>query len=442
VNSEPLTLEALNAEIGPKEFWESREQLALIRDWARARRAAPYATLAETLARITCRVSPAVQLPPLVGGNGTLNMLFAVTGDSGVGKGASSGAAEAAAQWADETIPMLIPTVPIGSGEGIAKTFGSGRSKDGIQTVNRICYSALFTVREIDTFTALKNRSSSTISGQLRHVYSGEEIGFGYGDADKRVIIPAHQYRACLIAGVQPGRGETLLEDADGGLPQRFAWFPTTDSEAPDQQPDTPEMITWKKPSEITRVMMSDTKPTLLPVCEQARSTIDSERVKRLRGESGGLDGHSLYTRLKLAAALGLFHGHFAVTEEDWQLAGHLMFVSDMTRDMVADTLKANKARRSEAQGHAEAARDAVRESEMERRMVSKVTDRIIGVLLKTGDWVSASDLRRALRAELRQYFDDAITALKGSGRIEAAGATGANGVTGSRYRLATPTES
>src|SRR5258707_333753 len=91
--------------------------------------------------------------------------------------------------------------------------------------LNLILYSALLQIREIDTWAALKDRTGSTLIPELRKLYSGEELGFGYADPDKRVLIPDHSYRACIIAGVQPGRGQALLADADGGTPQRFCWL-------------------------------------------------------------------------------------------------------------------------------------------------------------------------------------------------------------------------
>ena len=78
---------AVDARTG--DFWDARPGLGLIRDWARARLASPYATLGEVLTGVTGRVQPAVQLPALIGGPGSLNMLIAAVGPSGEGKGAA-----------------------------------------------------------------------------------------------------------------------------------------------------------------------------------------------------------------------------------------------------------------------------------------------------------------------------------------------------------------
>ena len=78
------------------DFWTRRPELTAIRARARARRASPYATLGEVFARVICRMPPGLQLPAIVGGNGSLNMLIASVGASGDGKGAAAGAASGA----------------------------------------------------------------------------------------------------------------------------------------------------------------------------------------------------------------------------------------------------------------------------------------------------------------------------------------------------------
>ena len=136
-------------------------------------------------------------------------MLIAIVGKSGSGKNAATATAHAAFKWEGVMgiIDKLVPRVPIGSGEGLVKSFGfNAREKDtGRTKLVPTDVSAIITIPEIDTFSAINARSGSTISPELRKLYSGETLGFGWADVSKRVIIPAHTYRSCVIAGVQPG---------------------------------------------------------------------------------------------------------------------------------------------------------------------------------------------------------------------------------------------
>lgn len=59
------------------EFWQARPELALIHRWAKARRASPEATLGLVLARVVAAVPPFVVLPPLIGGEVSLNLRWA-----------------------------------------------------------------------------------------------------------------------------------------------------------------------------------------------------------------------------------------------------------------------------------------------------------------------------------------------------------------------------
>ncbi len=115
--------------------------------------------------------------------------------------------------------------MPVGSGEGLArqyKHFEKGEIVDDRDAV-------IFTAAEIDGLIALSNRLGSTITSQLRSAFSGERLGFANRDDHRRIILEPHTYRLGLNIGVQPERAEALLDQSDGGLPQRFIWVPATD---------------------------------------------------------------------------------------------------------------------------------------------------------------------------------------------------------------------
>jgi hypothetical protein len=417
------------------EFWRARKELALIQKWARARQAAPFAVLAEILAEVTCHIPPAVQLPPLIGGNGTLNMLIASTGYSSAGKGAAAGTARAAFAWRGF---MGRQRLPLGSGEGLAKAFGYVRYDKETQQHDlvRTDYSVIVEITEIDTYDALSSRMGATLSPQLRQLYSGEPLGFGYADAKKRVIIPAHTYRSCVVAGVQPGRGAVILDDVDGGFAQRWLWLPATDPEAPDTPPNAPGRMTWYPPDSLSRIAADDTEPYVMAVCEKAEDEIRAERLPDLRGQSDGLEGHSRYTRLKVAAALSLLGGSDAVEDEDWALAGYLMEISDATRDTTESLLREKAAAANVARGRREGIRADVAATTANKRATERIGKNVLRGMPDYPAWQSERDIRRNIANRDRDSLDEVLDNLVEIGRLERRKLEGRADRIGVQYRL------
>src|SRR5699024_9434577 len=209
---------------------------------------------------------------------------------------------------------------------GIAHLFAK-RTRDGVE---RHTTAALLTIPEVDTLAALRGRQGSTLMPELRKAWSGEGLGFAYADPAKRLPVEAFTYRLCVLLGVQPGRAEVLFEDEDGGTPQRLLWVPTVDPSMPDEVPDDPPMLSWKYPA--WPIASIDGK-AVLPICDEAVSTIRKARLERVRGNGEALDGHALLTRLKIAAVLGLLDGRAEVIDDDWRIAGRIMVISDRTRE-------------------------------------------------------------------------------------------------------------
>jgi hypothetical protein len=404
------------------DFWQSRPILKHVREYARARRTSPWAVLGVVLLRIMATVPPHYVLPPIIGGPASLNLFLAVVARSGGGKGASEAAAADAVNVGEE-----IRTSGVGSGEGILHQYvhhvpENKRTGDPAR-VEQHTTSVLFTASEVDTLAALHARQSSTLLSGLRQLYMGEELSFAYVDPTKRLKLERHGYRAGLVVGVQPARAGVLLDDRDGGTPQRFLWLPGRDAEMPQTAPPTPDRWTWTWPSTAKLTGDPFTGRIAIPVCDLARSTIDSEHVKRNHGEGDALDGHRLLTHLKWAAALGISDERIEVSEEDWHLAGTVMEISDATRNGIVAELAEERMRANTARGHADAERDVIREETVAEAAVQRVC-RLVMKRLEGGERGRA-DLRRTLASPDRGYFDAAIDRLLAAGQI-----TSADGVT------------
>jgi len=324
----------------------------------------------------------------------------------------------------------LLNLRPVGSGEGLTHTFVK-RTKSG--DIEQHTKAVLGDIPEVDTLAALGSRNGSTLLPLLRQAYMGELLGFGYADPTKRLTVQEHQYRLCLTIGVQPRRSGVLLDDADGGTPQRLLWLPALDRNAPDEPPDRPERMRWQLP----RLPPHDRHDgrIRLPVCESARQAVDEARLSTIRGDAAALDGHALLARLKVAAALALLDGRAEVAEDDWTLAGTVLDVSDRTRGRVVETLRRTSADTNHARAEAEGERAVVVAGKVEDAVVRRVAQLLTRKLAGTADGLSGGVLRHRLPGRDRVHFDTAVDRLVEAGQSTAERIRG-QGTVGVHYRL------
>jgi hypothetical protein len=383
-----------------EQFWEQRASLRHVRDFARGRRVCPWSTLGVVLVRAACHLPPHVYLPPLVGGRTSLNLFCALVGPSGVGKGGSESAGRDAITFTGTTIEQL-DELPLGSGEGIARTLGD-RSE---------IHTALFTAAEIDSLAALFTRQGSTLEGELRKLWTGETLGFTNAQKDTRTRVERLSYRAGVIVGVQPLRAHTLLNGADGGTPQRFMWMPVLDPQRPTDRPPRID------PHKVT---IPDFLPGELDVPDTAVQAIDEHQaaIHRQDPDVDPLAGHALLCRLKIACAVMVLDERMKLNEDDWRLAGHVMAVSDHTRASVQDAAREQARTVNHARAHAAAEREEI----ISERKLQRCKDGILRVIarLSDGQWIPGSQLRRSLKSDVRDYFDSAAADLIAENRISA----------------------
>jgi hypothetical protein len=392
-----------------REFWSARPVLAHIHRYAQARAAGPWGALGSVLVRAACAVPPRIMLPPIVGGPMSLNLFTALVGHSGLGKNAADAVGREAVRLIYARLLSNPIELPIGTGEGIAKTFrqaDAGPDDDAPDT-------AIFTAPEIDTLAALIGREGSTTEPELRKVYSGEQLGFANAQKHTRTRVAAHSYRAGLIVGAQPKRCGGLFRGADGGTPQRFTWLPVDDPDAPYELPEIPQVMTIDIPAIFG---------PHLKVPEKVRAEILAHRRAMLRRDPvDPLDGHRLLSQLKVAAALMVLDSPnrevCEITDEDWSLADVVMAVSNQTRESIRREVE-HKAR---AANRARALDAAEREEIGDDRRLQRTREAITRWLAKvSGDgWTARRDLMPKVKANLRGYFDEAIAQLTDEGQIE-----------------------
>lgn len=330
--------------------------LAGVRQAARAGDSSPWSVLGGVLALVSAHTPHTYCLP----GRGSLNLFVGFVGPSGAGK--STGWAVAGRHLnidhgllSDVNTPHAL-AVSTPTGEGILAAFLTRNPSDDPDVRKATPYvprdqpNVIVHVDEIDQLAASSGRAGSTIEPILNSLWSGTETGTQTADAERRRHLAAHSYRVAMAVGIQPDRaGHLLSTTAQGsGTAQRWLWLPALDPAAVE---DVDEImpLTWRCPFIPWSPHGGGVRIVAFPAAVMAE--IKAERRARLRGEHVGLDSHATLQRMKVAANLALLHGEIEVSDAMWDIAGHVMDVSDETRAAAVATLARAAVERSRAKG-------------------------------------------------------------------------------------------
>ncbi|MGP9580929.1 hypothetical protein [Brachybacterium sp. AOP35-5H-19] len=349
-------------------WWAQREDLLALYSYAHQQGASPAAVLNAAIMMTLARTPSNVALPGIRGGRrGSLNLFGALVGKSGAGKGAATDAAEDGIIFhggSDYTVGQG------GSGEGLIGKFGhievDKETKE--KRVFRDADAVLLDIAEISGLGAQMSRSGSTLSDQILKAFSGSRLGFGYAGANG-FEIDRHSYRLTMIAGVQPENSGILLGQDGSGLPQRFIWAHAAAPDAPDFDPKAiaPDPVHVHLPHwDYGEYIVSMDEPVLLKIGQNSRE---------LAKDSGlGLDGHAMFSRVKVAAALTFMRGAKHITEEDWQMSSGVMAHSDHARQYCVGVLESLQSeenrRRGRARDEVDAAADLERDTRIRNNLV------------------------------------------------------------------------
>jgi len=400
-------------EEGEDWFWNSREDLTTIRQWAQAQRVAPWALLGEILAEVIARIPPNYALPDVIVGPGTLNMLMAITGDSGAGKGGAAAVARMALDIDEpkasadgrELNPYMKPDrIPVGSGEGLVKNYSFRAG--GIQQL--VSHTSIITAYEIDTLSAMVGRSSETLTSQLRHLFSGEQLGFGYSNPASRVMIAPFTYRGVFVAGVQPDRSSVIISDTGSGFAQRWIFLDAIDPWAPDDKPPKPDRIKWSLPDGVfvDEESCARGEPTeFFIICGEAAAEIQSTRDLAIKGQGDKFRSHHLYAQEKFAMGLALLARRTEMTCEDWRLAEYAMERSDLLREACKAALRRQKLAGVREEGRMDGVRHIASEDVKARTENKRLAD-----LIKKHVYKDSRISRGKLANRMRQYSPEVIS--------------------------------
>ena len=404
-------------------FWQSRDSLTQVLNAAHARMSSPWAVLGHCAARALTWARPKTVLPPLIGGPGSLNSFFVVTAASGGGKSAAAGVAR-------DLIDQYFEQRTLGSGEGFLDAFT--RPKDDETGEPAGYYEAiLFQADESDTISALSARSGSTLLATLRTAWVADTIGFGYRGRT-REKLDAHTYRACLVVSMQNARAGWLIDDAGGGTPQRFMWFPATDPRV--------SRTNWTG-NPLPRLNLPHWQqfqyPKILTVPDAARDAVHEAHERRQRGEGDALDGHALFCRLKFAYALTVLDGRTDMTDEDWELSGIAAEISARTREWVRHSIARAESEANVRIGRARGEQQTVAE-ESKDELLARRNAQVRGWLVKklAAGPATTRELTLAAPSSSRRYLPGVLAVLKADGVIVDEDVKASRGPAGSRWSL------
>lgn len=459
-----------------RQFWQRRQELREV--WWRSQvgDVSPWAVLGHVLANVAARVGPHVQLPPKggVGAPASLNILVAVSGNSGDGKGLSAGVARAL--MGNPRPPQRKP----GTGQGIAAMFTEQTKEGPVQSNDTV----VLNVSEITQLGAHMNQQGATITSTLLEVYMGEELGEHYANKELRRPVREGTYRLALVAGVQPDNASIIFDHAASGLPQRFLWFPAHWDDAvlpesglvpPAPGPEMARFRAWhavlpgtlddsigvaewspgdaadklqapgggKKKGE-PEAIPAPIKETLLvtygPQMERdvrldsrrRRNKIKSQNAEGVDG-GGDPDSHLLLTRIKAATLLAVWLDHTThVSDEMWQLSSWVIWVSSWTRQKAHGRIRAKAAEKNAGRAAAQVAvRDAVRTADdrAHNAVYIRALDRLLHVVTGAGGWIAkagAVGITKKMSSTEKRTFreagvdlDDVLADLVIAGKLE-----------------------
>lgn len=325
----------------PAAVWDARPLLSMIRQAAQARRVGPDAALGAVLARVAWLTDHRSLLPPLVGGNGTLDFISAIVGKSGRGK-------SAAMTLAEHLLPLPHGwkqhfSVGLSTGEGVIEKYMGMASepnpddpKKKIRVRKQTRTNGLFSLDEGAALQSLGDRKGSTVLATLRSAWVGAQLSTPNATEDRDRHLDALSYRFAMVIGFQTALAVHLIADAVAGTPQRLAWFRTGDPTARRGRGAKPP---WPGALALDFGQRTFTlDPTIADFVDDVAVDVLLDVDER-----DDLDSHRELLRLKIAALLAVLDDRDDVNVEDWAIAGLILESSDTVRN---DVLTAGREKR------------------------------------------------------------------------------------------------
>jgi hypothetical protein len=407
-------------ETDPEDIWETSNRLRHIHQQAQALLLPPWTFLGAVLGIVLAATGPHVTLPARIGYKGSLNLLVALVGPSGGGKTTSVAAAR------DYLNQQQIPIHELGTGQGVTSGYTRAPGPKEPEPV-QFNDTVLWLSDEIGSLTAHTGMKGSNLLPILKQAYSGSQLGARYAGRDNRRAVLAHRYRAAFLVGVQPAYAAVILNDLEGGFPQRWIWLPTHDPNVPDEPPERPPPWAWRGSQRLNAhgPVEGDEEVPLqgeyqLSLLELAQQQMVRARQQRLKLAGDPMTSHRLLSQAKVAAALALLHERARIETWEWETAQLIMERSDLTRLACEAAIRKAK----DAQLIGEANTEQRKAEYLEQQRSARIAQWAKRTLLRKANpdddgWVTWRVLTQAVNGDDRIHLPAVLEKLMEVGEVE-----------------------
>lgn len=434
----------------PDEFWNARPLFQGIRAHAFHRIESADSTLHAFLAAYTARIPHQYELD--TGVSVPVKSLFfsIIAAESGEGKGSATSLGYKLAK-------NELPTVPMGSGEGLIEAFLELQVDEDDETNYRldkstgekvlisnpkrkkvqVVHNLLVSESEGSSFVSLMERPQSQLQTTILKMAVGEDLGQTNAYADSSRFVPAGSYSAGAVIGVQYEGAGSLLARHGVGLAQRFFWATAIDPKAY-YLPETPPELQYHEPLPVNqwkgyeapvRVYIDD---SIIAPMHQARLDVRTGKIK-----VDPYDSHRVGLVLRVAMVLRMLDGPnmghqdpntgewvntaYQVTTEDWYLANILYDTSKKVRTQLLKRAQAVMEQKAKAAGAQDAVRRvAASDTEGSLRMET-AKEKVLTALRKMqekGVKATQGAISPSVTKTYRTMIPDALTELVADGEV------------------------
>lgn len=414
----------VDGRLSEDEFWNSRDYLQYVRDYAYAKTEAPYALLLATICRVSAEVGPHIVLPDVVGSHVSLNYYGVLVDNSGGGKTSVLNMSRSFSPWETEECGVT-------SGEGLITSYTRrAKQEDGSYATEMKTDRLLVLVDESEALLAIDSRHGNTTMSHLRTLWSsGGSIGLNNKAEVEKQRLAAHSVRTAVIVGGQPVALGRVLTDEGRGTAERFVTMRLSDPTIPSVQPPRPQGALPLRldhlphpQSGVLRSVEYDPRIRQFIVETHWAEKTGTAQTSSVISPSkfGKVTGHRVLLIAKTAALLASWDGRTMVTFEDWALAVHFLTVSGEARAWAMERLEAARDADNRAVGVATAHREMAAEEVKSRTALGKTVDRALGVVSASAKEMSASQIRKKVAHTQRPFLDQALESAVALGKLVA----------------------
>ena len=330
--------------------WDSPAR-AHIKQASEAMNSSPEALLHTVLIRVSATTLPSVMVNTVIDQPASLNVISALIGPPGTGKGR-------AIRHAAKLLPFSAENGPeelgLTTGEGLIEAYIGEDELTGERV--QVYDKAFAATTEAAVLAQCVSRSGNTLQAHLCSAWMGEALITSTADVTRRRKIFDNQYRFSAVMAAQPDVADAFLSSGYLGLPQRIAWTPSTRERGTrvplDQRPLWPGELTANGESMTTWLDGLGNIELVLPDAAVIELEAIAEDLEDGRGEERPLDTHEPLWKSKYAALLALLDGETEISMGHWHLASALWDASCAQRDLMVK--EADGRRRTQRAAEAE----------------------------------------------------------------------------------------